>query len=364
MEGPGGNPPRRRAGDANTPYGAPSVRDWQRNTWFGPAPQATNPFDEPESAPELLELRSENVKEKAGEFWQEQTATGYQPAFRTAGKHKAASGTAQKEKPKKRSRVVLWTALILLLAAGATAAILYFGVYMVKEIRVEGNARISEADIIRFSGIRKNTPVFALNEQEISDQIRTNIVKYGNSNPNYYLLQFRYMDRQMPGTVILAVKEWEPCCWVDLRGITYVMDKKRFVVYETENESERDRIMLVQVKGLKVRSGSKEGQTMILESAVQQHAFEEIFLEMKVLGCTDRIQEVDLSNPSSVLMVTREGYTVNLGNCASADSAANRIHAKLRSLMLVQEELVRIGEKGGSIDVAKPEEPRYSRGKQ
>ena len=38
--------------------GGQGVRDWQRNTWFGPVPQNTNPFDEPETAPELKDSRS------------------------------------------------------------------------------------------------------------------------------------------------------------------------------------------------------------------------------------------------------------------------------------------------------------------
>ena len=35
----------------------PPLRDWQKNTWYGPAPLDENPFDEPEDAPELRELR-------------------------------------------------------------------------------------------------------------------------------------------------------------------------------------------------------------------------------------------------------------------------------------------------------------------
>ena len=71
MDGTGSNQPRRRAGDSNTPYNASRLKEWQQNTWFGPAPLDTNPFEEPDNAPELLEQRSDNLRDKSGEFWQE-----------------------------------------------------------------------------------------------------------------------------------------------------------------------------------------------------------------------------------------------------------------------------------------------------
>ena len=54
MDGHNGGYRPRTAGERNnTPgNGDNNVRDWQRNTWFGPAPVNTNPFEEPEDAPE------------------------------------------------------------------------------------------------------------------------------------------------------------------------------------------------------------------------------------------------------------------------------------------------------------------------
>ena len=78
-----------------------------------------------------------------------------------------------------------------------------------------------------------------------------------------------------------------------------------------------------------------------------------MFLEMKVLGCTDRIREADISNTASILLVTRDGYTASLGD-------RTNLHAKLRSLLLVQEELKKEGYYGGTINVTNPEAPIYT----
>ena len=74
---------------------------------------------------------------------------------------------------------------------------------------------------------------------------------------------------------------------------------------------------------------------------------------MKVLGCTDRIKEADMTDPDSILLETRDGYTVSLGN-------AENLHAKLRSMLLVQEELQNRQMTGGTINVSNPESPIYN----
>ena len=132
----------------------------------------------------------------------------------------------------------------------------------------------------------------------------------------------------------------------------FVMDKNRMVLYETEDPTIRP-ASLVEVKGLNIRGGDHAGQTLTLNSAVQQSIFDNLFLELKVLGCTSIIEEVDLSNTSSILLVTRDGYTVSLGD-------RERIHAKLRSMLYVREKLLELGKNGGSINVSVPETPTYS----
>ena len=111
----------------------------------------------------------------------------------------------------------------------------------------------------------------------------------------------------------------------------------------------------MQVKGLDIRSGCALGQTIVLNSAVQQLLFREIFLEMKVLKCSDLIEEVDLSNPSSILLMTREGITVSLGDYQN-------LHAKLRSMLLVREAVLNMNYQKGSINVSNPVSPFYSPG--
>ena len=342
MEGPSGGYRRRTAGERNDAAGGnrDGVRDWQRNTWYGPAPLHSNPFDEPEDAPELKDIRSENVNEHRGEFWAPHQA-GYQPPAQA----QPAAAPRQKE-PRRRSRPggarkkrpVLLVTLLLLAAA---VLVLRFAVFTVTDIRVTGNVDIPAAEIIRISGIRHGSSILSLKDKDVERRITSD-----------YRLKFDYLSKQMPHTVTIAVKEREPCCWMSYCGIFYEMDKNRMVLDESEDPTEK-RDELVEIKGLMIRSSTMIGQTVTLGSEVQQSIFTELFVEMKVLGCTGIIREADISNTDSILLATRDGYTVSLGT-------RENLHAKLRSMMLVRDKLRELQLTGGTINVTNPEIPIYT----
>ena len=357
MDGTGSNQPRRRAGDSNTPYNASRLKEWQQNTWFGPAPLDTNPFEEPDNAPELLEQRSDNLRDKSGEFWQEKPPEGYKPPSGNSHHHRN-NGKKKRKKP----GTVMTAAMILTGVALAASLILYFFIFRVTKIVVIGNEILTTSEIIRYSGIKKGDSILRVSEEETARNIAANAASAGavslrnNRHPYEYYLQFRYLEKEMPGTVVIAVKERVPCCWTKLYGITYLMDKHRMVLFESEDEISFPE--LVQVQGLNVLDGNRAGQVIRLRSAAQEKAFLDLFVEMRVLNCSGDIAEADLNDPDNILLKTRDGYTVSMGN-------GNRIHAKLRSMLAVREALngmIQSGQAkpGGTINVITPESPYYS----
>ena len=357
MQGPSPQRPGRRAGDPspNGLSGMPdgNLKDWQKNTWYGPAPLNSNPFEEPEDAPELLEARSSNVSDHSGDFWESQEPSGYSY---TSEDGKKKTGHIRQGKQRSRERVIsLRTAGILVLLLVTAVLALFFGVFRIREIRVIGNRDISSADVIRFSGIRRGASILTLSEKETEERLIASAAKTAGEteNYNYYRLQFRYLEKELPGTVTIAVREREACCWLTWGGILYVMDKSGMVLYETEDLDMRYKMELVEVKGLTIRSGAQVGQTIVLNSASQEQIFHDLFMEMKVIGCTGMIKEADLSNPSSILLTTRDPFTVSLGN-------SDFLHAKLRSMILVREQLLQMEIYNGSISVSNPETPSYS----
>ena len=345
MDGQNGGYRPRTAGErtGSPADGDHGVRDWQKNTWFGPAPVNSNPFDEPEDAPELKAIRSENVNEHIGDFWnspvQGMQNTGSYRQNTQAGSAVNPVRTKKVVKGKKKSHP-LRVLLIIAVFLTAVLLVLRFAVFSVKEILVIGNKSIPAAEVIRVSGIHLGDSIFLLNEKKVEEHITSD-----------YRLKFVYMDREMPGTVILSVAEREPRCWLTYCGIMYVMDKNRLVLYESENPAEYP-IDLVEVKGLEVRSNTVVGQYINLGSELQQRIFRDLFQEMKVLDCIDKIADADISNTDSILLTTRYGFTVALGD-------GNNLHAKLRSMLLTQDKLIELGYTSGTINVMNLEQPLF-----
>ncbi|MBR3098595.1 MAG: FtsQ-type POTRA domain-containing protein [Clostridia bacterium] len=313
----------------------PPVRDWQKDTWYGPAPVNRNPFEEPEDAPELREQRSENLNNRQGEFWNQQTS-GYKYS-----KQQLPAKTEKKEKESMKSRSAGFYILSALLFVGVITAIMHFFVFTVRHIDVIGNVNVSKEEIIRLSAIQPGTPMLTLDGDQAARRIDGSVA-----------LEFRYLEKELPDRVVICVREREACCWMTWCGILYTMDKHRVVLYETEDQTVRPS-SLVRVDGLQIRSGCMVGQTLVLESSSQQSLFNSLFTEMRVLNCTEMIEEADLSNIASVLLVTRDGFTAALGD-------SSNLHAKLRSMLLTREELIRMGYHGGTINVINPETPVFS----
>ena len=339
MEGPNdGYRPEstgKRAGESN----GQGLRDWQKNTWFGPAPQNSNPFDEPDDAPELRESRSENVNQRMGDFWQPQHLKGQNTANGTRENRKKRNrGSGHQKEKRKKISPVLWIVPVVLIAI---LLILRFAVFTVRDIQVTGNNKIPASEIIRISGVRNGDSILTLDEKTVGQRIASD-----------YRLQFKYMIRDLPQTVMLAVREREECCWLTYCGITYVMDKNRMVMREEEDPGFQPKD-LVEVKGLEVRSNTMVGQEIVLGNEKQQEILSSLFLHMKVLGCTGEIKEADISNTESILLETRDGYTVSLGDMEN-------LHAKLRSMLLVRDELHTMQKTGGTINVSKPDTPIYA----
>ncbi len=313
----------------------PDLKDWQKETWYGGTPLNQNPFDEPEDAPELREERSENLNNREGDFWRSGQTEGYR--F-TGGQPREEKAVREKERPRRSPLIYV----LAVLGAGVILwLVTYYAVFSVRNIRVEGNSGFTDEEIISLSGIRKGQPLLSLDADQAARSIESNVY-----------LRFRYLEKEVPDTVVLGVREREACCWMTWCGIFYTMDKERMVLFETEEENVRP-ANLVKVDGLRIRSGCMVGQTLMLETEKQQEVFTTLFLEMKVLGCTEDIREADLSNLDSILLTTRDGFTVRLGDSVN-------LHAKLRSMLLTRDELLQRGYEGGIINVINLEHPIFT----
>lgn len=327
------------------PYGTadnnarkPELRDWQKTTRS--APFNINPFEEPESAPELKEQREDTIYNRTSGFWDTST-TGYAPetVHRPSEYRPARTVVPKPQTPpavKSRKPVLVLTLSLLVLAV-----VLRLTLFSVHSITVIGNSSISDQEIINQSGIRLWDNILLINEKNVQTGIENN-----------FHVQFRYLEKKVPGEIVLSVREREKAARVNYCGIVYTVDRQRMVLEESEDTESAANENLIEVKGLNIRS-CMTGQTLTLMSSLQESVYEEIFRELRVVECMNLIREIDLSNTSSVYLLTRDDFSVSLGS-------RDNIHAKLHAMLIVRDKLLEMGYTGGTIDVSVPETPAYS----
>lgn len=313
-------------------------RSWQNDTWTGPAPLMRDPFDEPENAPELRKIRSESLEDRNGSFWKEQDTVTEGYSFRKLGmeKENGYPEVTQKSASGRKTRVLVSTLLIVIAAIVA----LRVTIFNISRIQVTGNKQYTVEQIVQLSGVQKGDNLLFLREADVQRRIESD-----------YRLQFSYMEKEFPGSVTIAVREREACSWITYCGITYVMDKKGIILFETEDTGVVP-ANLSEIKGLMIRN-IYTGQKISLVDQKVMDVYENLFLELRVMTCVENVQEVDLTNPDDIYMKLRDGYVVRLGDIQN-------LHAKLRATLLVHSELMSQQMYSGTINVTDPEKPIYT----
>lgn len=329
---------------------ADEVKDWQKACWKGPKPPMLNPFDEPTTAPELKEERSDNLYDRSGDFWQGRTM-GYPGAQYDRSYGDAAKASAEKKRGDRSGalRAILITLVVLVLAVAA----LYFFVFRIRNITVMGNKNVSDEEIIRISGIGPGSDILSLTQEAVATKIN-----------NDYRLHFMYLEKQLPDGVILCVREREPVSCFTFCGILYIMDKHRVILNETEHDQSLAN-GLIRVEGMDIRGGCAVGQTLVLNSRAQEEVYDSLIVELKVIDCLDQVREINLTDTNSIMLTILSGapqdgtgrdeatFTVVLGN-------AENLHAKLRAMMLVRQEVAQMGYREGTINVSTPAQTVFS----
>ncbi len=277
-----------------------------------------DPFGEPGVDPELKKQRSKNLIKKKGDFWE---ATPEEKA-----KH-----------AKQTARAVAIAVLILC----AACAVLYYGVLRVRTIQVVGNSQVSSETVVNLSGISLGDSTLRIDTDAAKKQI----------NSNRYLV-FRSIDCELLGTVTIRVKEREAAAVMNYCGINYTIDNKGMVLEESEDVAATSDLPLISGMDISGQFGCVVGRVITVANSAQLVAMKEILVELKVLKAEGKVTKIKMSDLSHILLETSDGYSVSLGSNSN-------IHAKLKSMLAIQDKLNSMESGTGTIDVSDPESPTF-----
>lgn len=246
-------------------------------------------------------------------------------------------GMADQRPPMTPERRMLIIVCVLLI--GVSLAFLLRGLlFNIRHLRVVGIHRITWQEVARSAGLSSSSNYFGLDEKSIREGI----------NANRYLVYER-MQRVPPSTLILYVRERQPIASINYIGIAYIMADDGVILERTRELDKHSDLMTV--SGLVLRD-IRLGSVPLSSRINQVETCIALARELHMQGFANQVQDINLSEISSIYMTTRDGFSVHLGD-------GRDLRPKIGTIRAVIQRLREGGITGGVIEATVPGEATY-----
>lgn len=235
-----------------------------------------------------------------------------------------------------RKRLRIGLIAFFLLAAGL---FIRYQVLAIRNIRIIGNRNLSPQAIARAAGLDRSLFYCTVHEADIKERV----------NANRYLI-FQGMEKIFPDTLRLTIIERRPFAFFTHLGIGYVLAQDGIILEQGRDLSRGQG--LIQVTGLSVWGQMSPGSPPSTTNPEQAEELLALFLELDIWGFSEEIKQVDLAQALNISLLTRDGFTINLGD-------GDYLHAKVGTVQSVVHELRKQGMPLGIIEATLPGEATY-----
>lgn len=206
---------------------------------------------------------------------------------------------AKKIKKKKKSFIGKLLLLLFLLIAIVCLGIStpYFNV---TEIRVSGNIRVPQEDILNASGVTVGTNIFKYKLSKISQGVET--IPY---------VADAKVKRVFPNKVDIAVTESEIAGVIPYLGNGVLIDRYGKAL-ETVGADQISEYLVINGTGI---TGYEEGKKIVLENESRYNIITEIVKTLMDKGKYNTVNEIDVSNADAIILKLNQGkLTVLVGD--------------------------------------------------
>ena len=235
-------------------------------------------------------------------------------------------------------RVIVGVSVAVLLIL---AFLFFFSWTRIRFVQVDGLNSIAPETVLRLAGLDRGATYFGVRENRIRTGIESN--RY---------LAYEGMERIWPDTLYIKVYERERVADFLFMGVQYTLAEDAMVLESTTNIAAAGSGM--RVSGLSIRD-IRVGAQVICQDEAQLTALLDILLELKMQGVRDSVEEINLTNMDSIYLLSKDGFTANIGT-------AEDLRAKIGTVRAVTAELKRRGLSGGTIDATMPGQAAYRPG--
>lgn len=241
--------------------------------------------------------------------------------------------------PPKRRRSGVLTAVLALAVMLAAGILVNESALRIRTVNVVGNQRVSWEEVVSAAGLRGSVSYLALNEKKIAEGI----------GQNRYLV-YEGMEKRFPSTVTLFVRERTARANLQVMGVNYQMDEEGMILERMSGVQPAND--LINVTGLQTRQTLMVGDLLIPSVTEQMEAYKTVMDEVLRQGFSGEVSELNLSNPDSLYLITKDGYTVHLGDVSD-------MRAKIGTVRAVVVKLREMGKSGGRLEASTPAVATY-----
>ncbi len=218
---------------------------------------------------------------------------------------------------------------IAVLAAIIVIAVFLDGsVFIIRDVRIEGNCGMEDTDVIRLAGIDMGGKMRHFDEAEV----RRNVENTGR-------LICVSADKELPGTVVITVEQRVPRIVTDYGGSIALMDAEGYVISVTHEMPEGDYLY---VTGLSANN-AVPGR-LIGADNLRIEAMAAVIDGIDATGVSGYISEINVADIDGIYLYSRTGIQVMIGD-------TNQMENKLIWMKYALIDLEGRGETSGKLDV-------------
>ncbi|MGI6168264.1 MAG: cell division protein FtsQ/DivIB [Christensenellales bacterium] len=224
---------------------------------------------------------------------------------------------------KRKKTAIILLVLVVLIGAAAFVGYTFF---KVEAITVVGNQRYSAEEIINLAGLQYEQNIFMVNEGDVAGNINTSPV-----------LVYEKLERRYPNEMILYVHERQERAYVQYLDSILVVDEEAYIT-ETGTQAKEGIPSVTGVNVVSFQLGSE------LQAADPYQIKTLKALMEALLDNPLDVVDINIMDPSNLLLVLQDGTNVKLGNI-------DAVSDKLRRVSDIYEVLRQQGKTGGVLDV-------------
>ena len=250
----------------------------------------------------VLGVNSSNVQEKEKKSKKKKTKNKKQKKAEERQENQPQAKVAKKRRKSKKKKInkkILGFCSIIILVAIIVVLALTAPIFNITKIEINGNEKVSKDTIIALSGIKMGENIFRFNNNMIQ-----------NVKQNTYIEKVE-IQRKMPGTVVISVKERKIKYQINLINSYVYLDKNGYLL---ENSAERKNVPVI--VGFSIKEDEMLNEKRLKDNDLEKLANAAKIIEAaKAINIDNLITEVNVEDKNNtILYLESKSKKINVGD--------------------------------------------------